>query len=376
MKKKILSSALVLALCATMLSATSPIDGIAPLSNAGAYVPTLTSAQNGTKVALLDGNIYEYAKDYVKYKSMSYYNGTDQFAPVPVTLSWTSEAGAEYYTVKLSLFEDLSAAEYFVTFDRSLVVEELLMGKTYYYQVIAHYADKTVLSRVFSFETAYLPRTIEAEGVSNTRDFGGFYTVDGKHRVRQGLIYRGGEMTDITAAGIEKMLYTYNIKTDLDLRGNLSTPLGSAVNYVGVSAPYYVGSNGILTESYRDALITEIRTFADPDNYPIYVHCALGRDRTGTLCFLINALCGVGEKELYMDYETSFFSVKGCYGNTPLQPMIESSFTPLYNYLNTYPTEDEDATLAERTEAFMKEYLGITQSEIDSIRSILLEEVA
>ena len=270
MKKKLLAFGLVAALCLSMLSATSPVrsDSV-PRAQTNAYVPTIESAQNGASVALLSGNILDYARDYERYGSMPYYNGTDQYAPTPVTLSWTSEAGAEYYTVKLSEYADLEAAEYFVTFEKSLVIEDLFMGKTYYYQVIAHYADKTVKSRIFSFETAYLPRTMDVEGVSNTRDFGGYYTADGRYRIRQGLVYRGGELNLITASGIEQMLYDYRIQTDLDLRGSYSSPLGQTVNYIGVSAPYYVGSNGILAQSYREALITEIKTFADPDNYPI-----------------------------------------------------------------------------------------------------------
>ena len=114
--------------------------------------------------------------------------------------------------------------------------------------------------------------------------------------------------------------------------------------------------------------------FAEKDNYPIYAHCSLGRDRTGTVCFLLNALCGVGEKDLYMDYELSFMSAMGCLDNQPPRNMLDgtTAFGGLYNYINTY--EGMEGTLAEKTEAYLID-LGITQDEIDSIRSILLEEV-
>ncbi|MBR5632533.1 MAG: tyrosine-protein phosphatase, partial [Clostridia bacterium] len=49
----------------------------------------------------------------------------------------------------------------------------------------------------------------------------------------------------------------------------------------------------------------------NPDNYPIYLHCSLGRDRAGTLAYLISALVGVELIDLQRDYETSFFSVTG-----------------------------------------------------------------
>ena len=53
-------------------------------------------------------------------------------------------------------------------------IEDLFMGTKYYYQVIAQFENKTVKSQIFSFETSYLPRTIDVEGISNTRDAGGY----------------------------------------------------------------------------------------------------------------------------------------------------------------------------------------------------------
>ena len=375
MKKRAVSCIALLALCVAMLSASPLIDSgnPSPLSmQAQPYQPTIEAYAEAT---LLSGNVYEFSLYYQKLKSAEYYDGTDQFAPTPAKISWTAEEGAQYYTVKLSQNADLSDAMHFVTFDRTLTLKDLYMGTDYYYQIVAHYAGKTVISRIFSFQTAYLPRTVFVEGISNTRDIGGYYTQDHTHRIRQGLVYRGGETEYVTEQGRYDFLYTYGIRTDLDLRGLSKSPFGDAVNFVSVSAPYYMGSStGILAADYRDALITEIKTFANPANYPIYVHCALGRDRTGTICFLINALCGVGEMDLYREYELSFLSERGSYGSTP-QAHVAGSFTSLFNYINTYPVADEGATLAERTEAFMKEQLGITQEEIDSIRSILLEEV-
>ena len=106
------------------------------------------------------------------------------------------------------------------------------------------------------------------------------------------------------------------------------------------------------------------------ENYPIYLHCSLGRDRTGTLAFLISALLGVGERDLYMDYELSFFSEAGTRdGQTPAY-MVGNAFRNMYNYI----AKDTTLTLKENVENFMLE-LGVTAEEIASIREILLEEV-
>lgn len=370
------------------------IQSMASDKNKDSFAPTISAVPSkAEEVSLLEGDFLEFASDYELHKSAGYLpegyptgyspdgkQREDDYAPKAVTLSWQSKKNAQYYTVKLATKKDLSGAVSFVTLDASLELPDLYVGTSYYYQIIAQFADKTVKSRIFNFKTANLIRTIALEGVSNTRDAGGYYTVDGK-RIRQGMVYRGGKLEGITAEAKEKALKVYGFKTDLDLRAETTTsPLGNTVNFVNVSGPYYVGSTGINSTqgsskgpwkgTYKDALIKEIKTFAKPENYPIYVHCSLGRDRTGTIIFLINALCGVGEMDLYMDYEASFFSTVGCLdGQTP-NNMVSGAFSGLMTYMKNYG----DGTLSKNTEKFMLD-LGITQAEIDSIRSTLLEEV-
>ena len=329
-RKKWLSIALCAAMALTMTFV--PGEKSSADDNEGVFVPTVSATPSkGNVVNLLEGDIFEFVSEYEKYKTANYLpegygpgnvHREDDFAPKSMTLSWESEEGAQYYVVKLSTKADLSNSVDYVTLDTSLELTDLFAGTDYYYQIIAQFADKTVKSQIFDFHTANLIRTIYLEGVSNTRDAGGYYTVDGK-RIRQGMVYRGGKLEGMTAEAKEKALKVYGFKTDLDLRAEATvSPLGMGVNFVNVSGPYYVGGTGVNSTAdsskgpwkgtYKDALIKEIQTFANPDNYPIYAHCSLGRDRTGTIIFLINALCGVGEDDLYMDYETSFFSTVGC----------------------------------------------------------------
>lgn len=347
------------------------------------FTPTISaSPSSGEKVNLLSGRVYEVAANYEKYITSQYFESGDAFVPSEdlyqpddVKVSWKSDAGASYYTVKIGTEKTLSNAQEYVTMDNSLAISDLYAGTHYYYRVIATFEDRTVKSRIFDFETASLPRTISIDGVSNTRDIGGYITEDGKHRVRQGLVYRGAKMDDITQEGRKKALGIYGIKTDLDLRkddeGMNVSPLGSDINYIKVSGPYYTGSNGIENPNYKDALLTEIRTFTKKENYPIYVHCSLGKDRTGTICFLINALCGVTENDLYRDYELSYLSAMGSSDKNALPNTSVYTFTGMYNYIKYYMTGE---TMAEKTENFMLS-LGVTKQEITSIRSIMLEEV-
>lgn len=351
------------------------------------YTPVINSEQQGKTISLLGGDIYLFASNYTKFCGKDYAVGdlmVDRYAPKPARLTWTNEKeGALYYTLKIGFKEDLSDAESYIVSGTEISIDYLYAAKKYYYQIYAHYEnDEVVKSRVFNFKTKDLPRTVYVEGVSNTRDLGGRVTVDGTHRVKQGMIYRGGEVDKgwgkITEEGKRVMVHELGIKTDLDLRDRidyLSSPIDPTLNYVNVSAPYYVSGNGITTASYKDALITEVRTFTDPNNYPIYLHCSLGRDRAGTLAFLISALLGVGENDLYRDYEMSFFSVNGWadaqQSAGQFDVLVPGAFTTLYEFMRTYG----NGTLAENTELFMEKYLGLTQTEIDTIRDVMLEEV-
>ena len=417
MKKKKLIS---ITLASVLTAATFFSVGALAFTNAeeensspavGVHTPTITSATDKTTVNLLSGEVYELAKNYaINVDSpdvAKYCNGTTKFAPTPAKIQWADSESAKYYTVKISKNADLSDAAYFATFTCNLDVEDLFMGTKYYYQIIAHRENQTVKSQIFEFTTAYLPRTIYFEATyldSNTRDIGGYYTEDGKHRVKQGIAIRGAEVRHFTQAAKDKLLYEFGIKTELALHNEPTCYLEDEnLNYIYVDAPHYVNYGGIHYEFRKKALADELLVFANPDNYPIYFHCQLGRDRTGTLAFLLNALCGVGAKDLYLDYELSYLSQYGGFSwdtnGTPkaktgqFDRMLkyinegvsyedtqhDSSGNPVTQNVITNPHfKQTDTTLAERTATFLKGQLGeygITDEVIAAIRNNMLEEV-
>lgn len=326
---------------------------------------------DGTTTAFASEPAENLITDYYETKADLYRTGQDIYYRKPTVLKWFSFEDATQYTVEIWSKKDLSDKQTFTVNDCTVKVENLFAGTDYYWTVtVGDY-----VTPVQQFHTADTIRTLTIQGVSNTRDGGGWPTLDGK-KIKQGMFYRGGKLEGITAEGLAAFR-AVGVKTDLDLRNNTETsattsPLGTDVNYVNYSGPYYWSDNGgagINTEEYRAALVNEIRLFADKDNYPIYVHCSLGRDRTGTLCFLINALCGVGKQELCLDYEFSFLSVTGNADNQTAKNMM-ASFDYMYAKVKEYAP---NGTMAEATEAFMLS-IGVSQSEIDAIRTILIEE--
>lgn len=66
----------------------------------------------------------------------------------------------------------------------------------------------------------------------------------------------------------------------------------------------------------------------------VIYHCSLGRDRTGTLSFILLALLGVSRKHVDMDYELSGFSSLSDAG-TP-QKRTSANYTGLANYFASF----------------------------------------
>ena len=363
---------------AGVLAADMDVDNKATTKDAALLRKRLITDSGALVLCPTDGRIVAHA-DAVADKFVSdYYVGiADEFGTEPIAcgrnvtlLKWISFEDATSYTVKLATKADMSDAISYESDDCTLELMNLYVDKDYYWTVMAG----DYVSEVQTFHTQATIRSLTIGGVDNARDGGGWYTLDGKY-VKQGMFYRGAKIDNITAEGKDIMLNQLGIKTDLDLRntgeeqaGTIS-PLGAGVQYFNWGGPYYWDdTRGINAEEYQEALRNEIRTFANADNYPIYVHCSIGRDRTGTLIFLINALLGVGEQDLYMDYEFSTLSLtRDEYGSGKWMTGV---FKTMYDNVKAYAP---NGTMAEATEAFMLS-IGITQGEIDSIREILLEK--
>lgn len=357
--------------------------GVDPLpdvkvDNIRAISPTV-----GSTVRLANDTIYNFWNTFMNTAAnIPTLSGNDDYHPNSVTLEWECDKDAVYYLVYLSQNEDMSNPQGFVTNKTSVTVTNLFVGTDYYWQVDAVSGTTTYRSEVFTFTTEDngIPRMITLDGVSNTRDIGGMKaTLDGvEYRVKQGMIYRGATLDKITEKGKQQFLYDFAIKTDLDLRtpgeggAGTKSPVSDSLNYINISGRYYAGGHGAGNEIDKEVnhatFAEEIRVFANPDNYPVFIHCSLGRDRTGTLAFVISGLLGVhgagDDNNLITEFMLSIFSSAGSSAK-PLEPI-----RAVRNYINTF----EGDSFAERTESYLLS-IGITEEEIATIRSIMLEEV-
>lgn len=328
---------------------------------------TLTAPYDGDRHVILAADvIYDHAKaplSVVQNVNYGYLAG-EYCTPPPVTLTWADRNAAEgkAYTVLISTDQSLKDPMVFSATEPSLQIYNLNIGTTYYWQVRSDTDASPV--QVFSTEDGY-PRFIKLDGVSNVRDIGGYLTSDGR-RVKQDLAYRSAHLDAITAEAKEIALSTLNIRTDLDLRGGSSTPLGSSVQHISVAMQWY---EHIFEEDMYGVVRQTVSTFAYEENYPIIFHCSMGRDRTGTTAFLILGLLGVEEDALRREYYASFFSQQGAFSESEF-PLLIINMNRLVEGFDSFG--DKDDTLQEKIHAYLL-HIGVTEQEIRSIRDIWLE---
>ena len=186
-----------------------------------------------------------------------------------------------------------------------------------------------------------------------------------RHAVRKASGRQAGK-SRISPEMHDYLVKVLGVKSDIDLRtdgecyGMKGSPAGPEVKWFHIPSAAYAGMN---TDRGKEAFARVFRVFLDERNYPIVFHCIAGQDRTGAVAFILNALLGVEEDELYRDWEATGFWNKNHWFNHRLR------FNLLVKAFDKYP----GGTIHERVENYVRA-LGFTDAEIAKFRGIMLEK--
>ena len=261
-----------------------------------------------------------------------------------------------------------------ITGKDSIAVDNLKTGLRYSCSAEFTLKSGKTLRQMVTLTTAdALPRWIRLPGASNVRDVGGWKTADGKYRVRQGLLYRGGEFdrrTRLTPEGRQIFLKILRIRTDLDLRAHAGLEPG-APEYLfekegvrQVLLPY--SSIKLGHPAGRRVVAGLFRELAKNETFPAYIHCAGGADRTGSAVFLLLGVLGLEDEEMLTEFELTSFSV---YGKRSRKGWV---FKCTLKALEKYGRKNDP--LRRKAELFLLD-CGVSQADIAAIRNIFLEKI-
>lgn len=309
-----------------------------------------------------------------------------------LAITWQKN-GSKYYTAYISENADFSNAYECEIKDSQFKNAVCVPGKTYYWKVIGEFSDKPLGGGRFRVKDAPV-RFIKIEGVSNVRDMGGWKTESGK-TVKYEKIYRGARLDNITDTGLYTLKYL-GIKTDIDIRSTQSWDSYGAVaqtelkyHFFDTSAHYdYVFDGmGNPVSEVKANYPKMFELLADESNYPIYLHCNYGNDRTGSMAFILNGLLGVNYEDLTRDYEITSYAfsndnrwrgdgIGGTFGPDDLiqHNISNSNVDGRWGMMNKAFMESKyctDGKLSTAIENFLLD-AGVKQQHIDSYKKIML----
>ena len=333
----------------------------------------------------------------VDYQGDANDNDRDDFKPIE--LEWESTISySGDYKVKWATNGGMEGAEEKTVSGTSTTLVNLLCDTVYYWKVET--ADGAHDSVVGSFKTKGHFRNIKSGLAYNVRDFGGKMTSSGR-RTKQGLIFRGGELTAVEYdTGIpQKHIVTWDEETNDILYGDLNIRYELDLRQSGretnnLSASNLHGDDGVVTYdcqssgSYASLFNTGSATMLKhiftvlgnaTEDAAVYFHCWGGADRTGTIAFLLDGLLGVSYTECCMDYEfTSFDTIHTRRRDVKVTDSNGYSydFPALVTAIKNSSFYQEGKSFSDIVSDWMQERCNMTAAEVEQLKENLLEPAA
>ncbi|WP_102027713.1 tyrosine-protein phosphatase [Salirhabdus sp. Marseille-P4669] len=253
-------------------------------------------------------------------------------------------------------------------------------------------------------------REITLEGCFNFRDLGGYRTESGQ-RVKVGMLYRSGNLSQLTENDVEK-LRSLGIRKICDLRGDgevtrypdpelegatwYHTPVLSDEKMMGqvgdetsfIDALRETKPGEMLLDlnknmvTFKSAFQHVMKVVLSEPRQPLLFHCMAGKDRTGAVAAILLGILGVPREQIVEDYLYTNHTLEQMnqhfddigYNHLPgiEQDVLDALFEARAEYINTFL--DEVEAHYESMERFVKHALGLSDEDIRVLREHLLED--
>ena len=213
--------------------------------------------------------------------------------------------------------------------------------------------------------------------------------------LKENLLYRGASPIDNRRnrpSTVDSLLQEHNIAYDIDLADKRA--LGSN-NFTAVDNIPALGSDFVIHDYFQQLLDNDkviflgmaaayknedfarkMKTMFEAilsNEGPYYIHCLEGKDRTGYVCMVIEALCGATYEEIIDDYFITYKNYYGIEKGSDKYEVIKSiHIDEMIRYV--FGFEKTTNLLTANYQSSVNAYLlsiGLTQDQIDAIQTKL-----
>ncbi len=241
-------------------------------------------------------------------------------------------------------------------------------------------AIQEALGQIYSFDRQDYPsdeafanfRAFSAGGLKEDLLFRGASPVDnsrGRAACVDGLLEKNGICFIIDLADSEADMEGYIASADF--RSDYARDLyeQGAVALLDMGSAYTSGA-------YKEKVAQGLRAALAAEG-PIYVHCMEGKDRTGFVCMLLEALAGASYDEMMRDYMTTYenyFHVTESGTPEKYEAIVDLYFVPFMEFL--HGTDDlsvlKTADYREDAAAYLKDG-GMNEKEIAELLALITQ---
>jgi protein-tyrosine phosphatase len=262
-------------------------------------------------------------------------------------------------------------------------------------------------------------RHVQLEGQSNIRDLGGYETADGRS-LKWGEVYRSGEFPHLTDEDVAKLedleirtVVNFLLPMEIEMTGcdrlpdgvrEIAEPIqGERASELTMVTKAAIKSgefeklppemnpefHRLLLDEGKDQYAALLRQAADPDNRPLVFHCSHGVHRTGTATAILMSALGVPWETIREDYlltnEYRAEEVKATLDKIRRMVAEKRGVAPeetdmtnveaFYILEGSYIDGALEQAVAEygSMDAYIREGLGISEDEIEMLKTQLLE---
>lgn len=197
-------------------------------------------------------------------------------------------------------------------------------------------------------------------------------------RMKKNTFYRGASPVNNTynrAGCTDRLIREAGVRYVIDLADteeSLRTNIGAtrpeyllSLYDAGLVLPLSLGFS-FMSGSYQASLASGLREMMKHEG-PYYIHCLEGKDRTGFICLLLEALAGADVAELEADYMKTYANYYGIEpGTAKYNAILDVKFSDHISLLS--------ALGGETPEDWVKTYLyrgGMAETEVDALQRLL-----